>query len=595
LNERPTADPRLEEIERRIADDPADAVHRLRLLIADEPLNVTAYRVLAKAIAAANDRSGSRGQLRTTVQGMDHPLMRASQALTAGDLETAEKILRERLIQRPTDLNALLLMARLVRALAYYAASEQLLALALEFDPAFTEARLDLAAELHRQNRPFDALEELDRILALGPVNRPALTIKAQALSRGGRYDDSIALYEELLAEAPADPGLWSNYGHVLKTVGRSEEGRRAMRTAIEIAPTSGAAWWNLSNLKIAGFSDDDLRQMESAVQDPEVSIDDRYHLHFALGKAMEDAGQYEPAFRHYKAGNDLRKQSLDYLPEDITTEVDELCAQFDESFFRHRRGWGHPSNDPIFVLGMPRSGSTLVEQILASHSRIEGTMELLNLSAVVRGAGRAEPNFLELVTTFDADCFHAMGKQYLDQTREFRVESKPRFIDKMPNNWLMVPLIHLMLPNAKIVDARRHPMACGFSNFKQHYVAGQAFSYDLEWFGRYYRDYVRLMAHIDRVLPGRVHRVIHEELVVSPEEEVRDLLAYLGIPFEKACLRFYETKRAVKTPSSEQVRRPLNASGLEHWRKFEPWLGPLRQALGSVAELYPEVPDFGA
>jgi hypothetical protein len=330
-------------------------------------------------------------------------------------------------------------------------------------------------------------------------------------------------------------------------------------------------------------------------VQDPEVSTDDRYHLHFALGKAMEDAGQYEPAFRHYKAGNDLRKQSLDYLPDDITTEVDELCALFDESFFRDRAGWGHSSNDPIFVLGMPRSGSTLVEQILASHSRIEGTMELLNLSAVVRNAGRAEPNFLELVTTFDADRFHAMGKQYLDQTRAFRVEGKPRFIDKMPNNWLMVPLIHLILPNAKIVDARRHPMAFGLSNFKQHYVAGQAFSYDLEWFGRYYRDYVRLMAHIDRVLPGRVHRVIHEELVLNPEKEVRSLLAYLEVPFEKACLRFYETKRAVKTPSSEQVRQPMNVSGLEHWRNFEAWLGPLRQALGNVAELYPEVPDFGA
>ncbi|HEX6783953.1 MAG TPA: sulfotransferase [Sphingomicrobium sp.] len=586
-------DPRLVELELKARSDATTAVHELRLLIADEPLNIPAYRTLAKALGQLERDSATGGQLRTTVQAFDHPLMRASDALAAGDLETAEKILRERLIQRPTDVNALILMARLLRDLAYYDACEQLLRLALEFQPQFNGGRLDLASELQRQNRPLEAIAELDRILEREPANRAAQSIKAQALSRGARYNESIALYEKLLQEAPRDATLWSNYGHVLKTVGRSEEGRRAMRTAIEIAPASGSAWWNLSNLKVADFSDEDLRQMEAAVRDPDVSVENRFHLHFALGKALEDAGEFEPAFRHYEAGNALRRQSLDYDPADVTTEVDELCAMFDGQFFREREGWGDPSSEPVFVLGMPRAGSTLVEQILASHSAIEGTMELLNLSAVARDAGRAERNFLELLASFPAEQFAAMGAQYLDETKSFRIEGKPRFIDKMPNNWLMAPLIHLMLPNAKIIDARRHPMACGFSNFKQHFVFGQAFSYDLEWFGRYYGDYVRLMEHMDRMLPGRVHRVIHEELVREPEQEIRSLLDYLELPFEEACLRFHETKRAVKTPSSEQVRRPMNLAGLDHWRNFEQWLGPLRRALGDVVDSYPDAPLF--
>jgi tetratricopeptide (TPR) repeat protein len=410
-----------------------------------------------------------------------------------------------------------------------------------------------------------------------------------------GSYAESLALYEQLVDETPHEPALWSNYGHVLKTIGRSDEGLRAMRRAVEIDPAYGSGWWHLSNLKIARFSAEDLRQMESAVLSPRISEESRFHLHFALGKALEDEGKYEAAFHHYKAGNDLRKRSLDYDPRDITNEVDQLCALFSPEFLREREGWGYPAEDPIFVLGMPRSGSTLVEQILASHSWIEGTMELSNLAAIAREEGRTEIDFLDRVARFSAEHFAELGNRYVEQTRVFRLEGKPRFIDKMPNNWLMAPLIHLMLPNARIIDARRHPMACGFSNYKQHYAFGQAFSYDLEWFGHYYADYVRLMAHMDRVLPGRVHRVIHEQLVLSPEDEIRALLDYVGVPFEGPCLRFYETDRAVKTPSSEQVRQPLNRRGLDQWRNFEPWLGPLRRSLGPVVDAYPQFPELDA
>ena len=595
MNRTRSQDPRLAALEGKAESDWAEAIHQLRLLIADEPLNVAAYRTLAKVLARAEKALETARQLRTTVHTMDHELMRVSNAIGAGDLETAENILRERLIQRPADVNALLLMARFAKALAYHRESEGLLALAVELAPEFVPARLELAAELQRQNRPVEALHELEGLLEMEPNNGAALTIKASALSRAARYDESIQLYEELIQRAPRDATLWTGYGHALKTIGRFTDGERAMRNAIEIAPSSGVAWWNLSNLKLTRFSRNDLLAMENALQQPGLSTEDRYHLHFAVGKAMEDSGEYASAFRHYEQANDLRKQSLDYDPNDVTREVDDQIGIFGEEFFRARKGWGYPSSEPIFVVGMTRAGSTLIEQILASHSAIEGTMELPDVAVIAREAGRGETGFLQRLEKFDPEDFRSMGEQYLRRTRVHRIERKPLFIDKMPLNWFLVPFIQLILPNAKIIDARRNPMACGFSNFRQHFTLGQPFSYDLEWFGRYYRDYVRLMSHVDRVLPGRVHRVIHEQLILNPDEQVRSMLDYLELPFEEACLRFYESKRAVKTPSSEQVRQPLNLSGLEHWRNFEQWLGPLRRALGSVAELYPQVPVFAA
>jgi tetratricopeptide (TPR) repeat protein len=593
LNERPSPDPRLDELGRKIATDPAVAVHELRLLIGKEPLNVDAYRLLAAAIAEEDRRSPAAGTVRTVIGGMDQAQMRASGALASRDLETAEVILRQRLVQRPTDAFALVLMARLARVLAFPRQADELLQLAVEFKPDFILARIEIAIELQRQNRHSEAIEEADAILQLDPANEVALTLKGDSLGRAGRYVESVALYEQLLERSPREAGLWTSYGHVLKTMGRFDEGHRAMRTAVEIAPSSGEAWWNLSNLKVAQFSEEDLRTMEGALEDPDLSVENCLQLHFALGKAMEDRREYEAAFRHYDEGNRLRRRSLDYDPEDVTNEVTALRRRFTDAFFAERSGFGSPASDVIFVLGMHRSGSTLVEQILASHSSIEGTMELSDASMIARDAGRGEPDFLDRLSTLGREKFSEMGDEYMRRTRPHRIQNRPLFIDKMPNNWLLVPFIHLILPNAKIIDARRHPMACGFSNYKQHYALGQAFTYDLEWFGRYYSDYVRLMDHVDRVLPGRVYRLIHEELVLNPEREIRNLLDYVGVPFEESCLRFHENSRAVRTPSSEQVRQPLNPAALGHWRAFEPWLEPLRSALGPVAELYPDAPDF--
>ena len=320
-----------------------------------------------------------------------------------------------------------------------------------------------------------------------------------------------------------------------------------------------------------------------------------RAHLHFALGKAFEDLGDAAEAFGHYAKANDLCRRSMGHDPDEATEEVGGARSFFTKAFFDERTSAGSPATDPIFIVGMTRSGSTLVEQILASHSQIEGTMELPYIGLIARQLGRRKPGYHDRLSTLTGEQLRALGDEYLRLAASHRREGKPFFVDKLPNNWLHVPLIQLTLPNARIIDVRRHPLACGMSNFRQHFARGQQFTYDLAWFGRFYSDYVRLMAHIDATLPGRVHRVFYERLVTDTETEVRTLLDYIGVPFEDSCLRFYESGRAVFTPSSEQVRRPIEAGKMEDWRAFEPWLGRLKDALGPVLEAYPDVPAYPA
>jgi hypothetical protein len=328
---------------------------------------------------------------------------------------------------------------------------------------------------------------------------------------------------------------------------------------------------------------------MKEALGVADLQEEDRFHLHFALGKALEDAGRIKNSFVHYAEGNRLRRQAVDYDPKEIEAYVRRVPAIFTSDFFAERSGVGCDATDPIFILGMPRSGSTLIEQILASHPQVEGTMELPDVPAMVKRISGEKQRYLEALVQLDLTAFEALGQEYLERTRVQRKTDRPFFIDKMPNNWTHVPLIHLMLPNAKIIDARRHPLACCFSNFKQHFARGQAFTYDLSELGHYYAAYVRLMQHVDEVLPGRIHRIFHEDMVEDPEREVRRLLGHLSLPFDEACLRFYENDRAVRTASSEQVRRPINREGVDRWQPFEPWLRPLKDALGRVLDSYPE------
>lgn len=525
-------------------------------------------------------------------RGVRNPaLIEAALAINEDRLPDAEPLLRAHLKQDPFDVAAIRLMAQLAARLGRFKDSEALLRRALELAPGFTAARSNLAGILYRQNRFEETVETLDAVLAEAGDDAGGQSLMAAALGRIGEYDEALALYGALTERFPTHAKLWMSYGHVLKTVGRQDEGIAAYRRALAAEPTLGEVWWSLANLKTVRFEPVDLAAMQAALGAPGLSDEDRLHLHFALGKAHDDKGEAEAAFAHYAEANAIRHAQLDYDPATVTAHVDAICATFSPAFLAERAGQGNPAADPIFILGMPRAGSTLLEQILASHSMIEGTMELPDLPAMALREGKGSAGgWVDALAGAPATRLAELGAEFLQRTRVQRKTDKPFYIDKLPNNWVYTGLIHLILPNAKIIDARRHPLDCCFSNFRQHFAKGQAFSYSLADMGRYYSDYVRALAHFDRVLPGRVHRVIHERLLDDPEAEVRALLAYLGVGFEPACLQFHENRRAVRTASSEQVRRPINRDGVGQWRAYEQWLDPLKDALGDLWRTYPDV-----
>lgn len=520
--------------------------------------------------------------------GQYHPrLIEAALALNENDIPRAELLLRTHLKEDPFDVAAIRMFAELAGRIGRYRDSENLLRRALELSPGFTAARANLALVLYRQGRPEEAIAELDRVTEEEPGNAGHANLQAAAMGRIGEFDEAITLYEKVLQKAPKQARIWMSFGHTLKTVGRLDEGIAAYRKAIVLEPTLGEAWWSLANLKTVRFNADDMAAMETALSRSTIAIEDRFHLDFALGKAHEDRGEPDAAFAHYATGNALRKTQLDYDPEETSRYVDRLIEICTQDFFASREGQGCDAIDPIFVVGMPRAGSTLIEQILSSHSQIEGTSELPDMPMLSRQDRRYPLGLPDL----EPEQLRQLGEDYLKRTRIHRKTERPLFIDKLPNNWMHVAFIRLILPGAKIIDARRHPLGCCFSNFKQHFAKGQAFSYDLDHLGRYYSDYVRLMAHIDAVQPGKIHRVSYERMVDDTEAEVRALLDYCGVAFEDACLAFHKTERAVRTPSSEQVRQPIFREGTEAWKQFDGHLGPLRAALGEVLDCYPDVP----
>jgi tetratricopeptide (TPR) repeat protein len=512
-------------------------------------------------------------------------------ALAMGDnrLSQAEPLLRMHLKEKPFDVAAIRMFAELAGRIGRYKDAETLLRRALELSPGFTAARANLAIVLHRLNRPAEAIAELETVMAERSDNLGDANLKAAALGRIGGFEEAIALYESVLDAAPHQPKVWMSYGHMLKTVGRQADGIAAYRRAIALTPELGEVWWSLANLKTVRFDEADIAAMQVQLARDDISDEDRFHLDFALGKAFEDRKQAEAAFGHYVAGNALRQTKISYRADETEALVDRSIAAFDAAFFSSRTRQGCDAPDPVFVLGMPRAGSTLIEQILSSHSLVEGTSELADIPALARTVD----DYPEGLAAVSSGRLREMGEEYLERTRVQRRTDRPRFIDKLPNNWLHVPLIRAILPNATIVDARRHPLGCCFSNFKQHFARGQAFTYDLADMGRYYRDYVRLMAHIDAVAPGAVHRVFYERMVEDTETEVHALLAACGLDFEPACLEFHKTERAVRTPSSEQVRQPIFREGTEAHEAFRPWLGELEMALGDVLTSYPAVPQF--
>jgi tetratricopeptide (TPR) repeat protein len=579
-----------------------DAIVALKRAVKLLPALPDAWRALGDHYTALEMREAADGAYAESIRHStrDPRLMGAALALVENRIPEAEAPLREHLKRHPTDVAAIRMLAEVAARIGRYGDAETLLARCLELAPGFAAARHNYAMVLHRQNKPELALAQVETLLEADRRNPGYRNLKAAILGRIGEYTASIEQYREVLAEYPNQAKVWMSLGHSLKTAGQHAESIEAYAKSIEKAPHLGEAYWSLANLKTFRFSAAQTQAMRDQLAGERLSPEDRFHFEFSLGKALEDAGEYAESFAHYLEGNRLRRTMIRYDADENHAHVERSKRFFTPEFFAERQGWGTPAPDPIFVIGLPRSGSTLIEQILASHSKVEGTMELPDVAMLARVVGTrttrpgsaAYPRALE---KFSAEEIRELGERYLTQTRIQRKTTAPYFIDKMPNNFAHTGFIHLMLPNAKIVDARRHPLGCCLSGFKQHFARGQNFSYDLTDIGRYYRDYVELMAHFDDVLPGRVHRVLYENMVEDTEAEVRRLLEYCGLEFEPGVLKFHENQRAVRTASSEQVRRPINRDGMDQWRHFEAELGPLKTALGDVLTRYPAIPSFAS
>ncbi len=526
-----------------------------------------------------------------TLKRLPPEVLLATSLFSDGELTSAENIVRAYLLKHGNHVEAMRLLAKIGFARDVLDDAELLLEAVLALAPDYRAARHDYALVLIERHKYQQAREELGKLLALEPQNRQYRTLFATACVGLGEHDRAIPLYRELLAEAPQAPDLHLSVAHCLKALGRSAEAIEAYRAAAAARPNFGDAYWSLANLKTYRFPDDEIARMCAEEMAPETPLLDRYHLCFALGKAYEDRGKYAESWRHYERGNGLKRSESRYRPEIIennTRKQIEICTR---EFFTRREGVGAASPAPIFILGLPRAGSTLLDQILASHSRVEGTQELSDIQRIVLGLQGRDPDldnprYPGVLADLKPEDFLRLGERYLTDTRVYRTD-KPYFIDKMPNNFRHIGLIHLMLPNAKIIDARREPMACCFSNLKQLFANGQEFTYSTEDIARYYRTYLELMRHWDEVLPGTVLHVWHEDVVDDLAGNVRRLLDFCGLEFEPACVEFHKTERSIRTASSEQVRQPIFREGLDQWKNYEPWLGPLRDALGDALVRY--------
>jgi tetratricopeptide (TPR) repeat protein len=526
-----------------------------------------------------------------TLKGLPPEVLLATSLFSDGELTPAENIVRAYLLEHGNHVEAMRLLARIGLKRDVLDDAELLLEAVLELAPDYRAARHDYALVLLERHKYLRAREELDKLLQLEPQNREYRTLYANTCVGLGEHDRALPLYRELLIGAPRAPDLHLSAAHCLKTLGRQQEAIEAYRASAAARADFGDAYWSLANLKTYRFAEEEIARMQSVEAAPATRLVDRYHLCFALGKAYEDRGRYDESFRCYERGNALKRSESRYRPEPFernTRLQSDVCTR---AFFEGREGFGSRSADPIFIVGLPRAGSTLLEQILASHSRVEGTHELADIQRMAmelqgRDPDLANPRYPRVLAELKAEDFLRLGEKYLSDTRVYRT-GKPCFIDKMPNNFRHIGLIHLILPNARIIDARREPMACCFGNFKQLFANGQEFSYGLEDIARYYRTYLELMRHWDEVLPGRILRVWHEDVVEDLEGNVRRILDFCGLPFEPACVEFHKTERSVLSASSEQVRQPIFRDGLEQWKNYEPWLEPLRSALGDALVRY--------
>jgi tetratricopeptide (TPR) repeat protein len=544
------------------------------------------YRMTGQAANAAEAAAHV-----ATLKALPPEVVTATALYSDGELAPAENLVRAFLIKHGHHIEAMRLLARIGIARGVFDDAQLLLEAVLDLAPNYQAARFDYAQALSGRHMHELAHQQAELLLAADPANRNYRTLQAITCVGLGRHERAIELYRDLLTDATQPAELHLSIAHSHKTLGRGAEAVAEYRAAAAARPTFGDAYWSLANLKTYRFEDAELEQMRSAEADAATAPVDRYHLCFALGKALEDRSQYEKSFEHYARGNALKRPETHYQPEalELNTRLQiEVCTP---ALFARHQNTGVRAADPILIVGLPRSGSTLIEQILASHSRVEGTHELAEIPRIAadlrgREPDSDKPRYPAVLAEMTAEDFQRLGEKYLGATRIYRT-GKDRFIDKMPNNFRHLGLIYLMLPNAKVIDARREPMACCFGNFKQLFASGQEFTYSIEDIARYYRTYLELMRHWDTVLPGQVLRVHYEDVVDDLAANVRRLLDFCELEFEPACLEFHRTERSVRTASAEQVRQPIYREGLEQWRHYEPWLGTLRATLGDALTRY--------
>jgi tetratricopeptide (TPR) repeat protein len=564
------------------------------------PALAASWTMLERLYSMVGNEKGAAaaaGQL-SALNLLPPAVVRAASLFSDGDLPAAETIIRACLREDGNQTEALRLLARVEHQRGVLDEAERLLEAVLKLAPDYRAARLDYARVLLERQKYLQALEEAGRLMSLNPGDMDCLSLRAAACAGLGQHEEAIGLYRLLLSASPESAELHLAHGHSLKSIARQKEAIESYHAAATLRPGFGDAWWSLANLKAYRFSEDDIAAMRAEETATQAHPEDRIHLCFALGKAYEDRGEYAESWQSYARGNALKRAESRYHPEFTETNTWKQIEVCTAQFFAERAGFGVQDQDPIFILGLPRSGSTLIEQILASHSQIEGTQELPDIPRIVLEFDRhrsdsgdprdADLGYPAVLRELGPEEFRALGERYLADTRPFRGD-KPFFIDKMPNNFRHIGLIHLMLPNAKIIDVRREPMACCFSNLKQLFASGQEFTYSIEDIARYYRTYLELMRHWDAVLPGRILRVMYEGVVDDLEANVRRILKLCGLQFEPGCVEFHKTDRSVRTPSSEQVRQPIFREGLFQWRNYEPWLSPLKAALGDALIRYRE------
>jgi tetratricopeptide (TPR) repeat protein len=547
------------------------------------PASWNALALLLRMAGRPAEADHAAGQV-AKLSALPVEIVTAFSMFADGEIYEAERVVRQYLLAHGNHIEGMRLLAKIGMKLDVADDAELLLENVLRLAPDYQAARYEYALVLLQRHKHLRAREEMETLLKVDPGNRVYRTTHATVCTGLGDHRRALRLYREILAETPQDAQLHLSVAHALKTLGQTPEAIESYRSAAAVRPRYGEAYWSLANLKTYRFTDAEIARMRADEAAPDIQLADRYNLCFGLGRALEDRGEYADSYAYYERGNALKKSECRYHPEPLERAARAQAALCTREFFAAREGVGSMDRSPIFVLGLPRSGSTLLEQILASHSQVEGTMELADIPRLVqelqgRESADSTARYPAVLAEFRPEDFLRLGEKYLGDTLAYRT-GKPRFIDKMPNNFRHIGLIHLILPNAKIIDARRDPMACCFSNFKQLFASGQQFTYGIEDIARYYRMYLELMEHWDGALPDSILRVQYEDLVDDLETHVRRMLDFCELEFEQGCVEFFKTERTVHTASSEQVRRPIYREAKDQWRHYEPWLKPLREAL---------------